>query len=85
MQPETWQCVALSSQKAAWSCVKAGQPRSCTSVDEPSGLCGSAHSNEEDKVKGKEQEVAEADSQHCALASTGIFIGPIRGIALAKL
>lgn len=54
-------------------------------MDEPSGLCGSAHSNEEDEVKGKEQEVAEADSQHCALASTGIFIGPIRGIALAKL
>ena len=54
-------------------------------MDESSGLCGSAHSDEQDEVKGKEQEVAEADSQHCTLASTGVFIGPIRGIALAQL
>ncbi len=54
-------------------------------MDESSGLCCSAHSDEEDEVKGKEQEVAEADSQHCTLASAGVFIGPIRGIALAQL
>ena len=54
-------------------------------MDESSGLCCSAHSDEEDEVKRKEQEVAKADSQHCTLASTGVFIGPIRGIALAQL
>ena len=77
--------MTFPSQKVAWSCETAGQARRCTCVNESSGLCRSAHSNEEDEVKGKEQEVAKADSQHGTLASTGVFIGPIRGIALAQL